>query len=690
MEWERFFSQSQSSAAPVSAPNSYDSNRNVNPNVSNVGVIGGGRHSAPSGTAHPGNVGSGRMGPNYSLGTQFAQGQGQGLGQGQGQGQGQAAANITNPPLRDVFTNPLPTTYGGVERANQLLRSLHEQSQDTSDNTYYPSSLPQQQLIQQRPAYDPVIPSSAAPNRALNVPLQNVGSSGDYSRGIVNGNGSGGYDQRGQPQGGPIGTPQISRSSDIVGAYQKSSAYVGQGLGLGGQGQGLGHSDQMGQQNAYRAGGSVQDNTNTQPQGQLYQGQGSQGHGGAVHGNQGQGGQVYGQHVNNQASLQTGYNGLDSPSVQGQGRQDIRGGGADGVGVGGGGADSRYNSSTQQQVVPGQRGNAGVQGGFGGSNGGPLGQGTGQGHGVSQGQGQGLGQGLGNNQWQQMPANRSAVAPQGVQQSSNDYPVAASGDVGGRYNRDYPQPSYQAAPVAAQPYVNASQPQQRYSQQPPAGLVVGDVRYKAPVDQRDLLRDQRDVYTGSQQHQGLGQGQGQVQGQGQGQGVYVPAKASTAPQYQHQQGLQPQQQLQQQQSHSQSQSQYLQQTHQGQPGQQGNIPLNIPHSTPQNIPQNIPQQYQAQRTQDVSYDAPNQAPSIIQNQNLKQNRPINQNQNQNMNQNQNLYQATYTAPQQVTQVPQRSTTSRFNQPQGAPSLQTQHVTEAVAVSGPGKYGQSGT
>ena len=83
MEWERFFSQSQSTAAPVNAPSSYDSNRNLNTNVNNVGVIGAGRHNAPNSAAHTGSVGSGRMGPNYSLGTQFAQGQGQGLGQGQ-------------------------------------------------------------------------------------------------------------------------------------------------------------------------------------------------------------------------------------------------------------------------------------------------------------------------------------------------------------------------------------------------------------------------------------------------------------------------------------------------------------------------------------------------------------------------------------------------------------------------------
>jgi hypothetical protein len=686
MEWERFFSQSQASAAPPStAINNYDAARNINANPGNVGVIGAGRQNPPSGGSYVGAAGSGRMGPNYSVATSFPQGHGQSPAINNN-------SSVTRDLPRDVFVNPLPTTYGGVERANQLLRSLHEQPQDPADNTYYPSSQPQSQSqpLSQRSAYDPVGPGPALNTAPIRVQGQGQGQSipnQNQNLGPVNGGSyqrPTGYDQRhnqgqgqGQGQIGPIGGSLQRADDSSAGGYLKPISHAAQGqLSM----------DQMAPQAGYRGLGTGQDllNSSVQLQSQPYHSQGQVQGQGQIQGNQ----SAYRQQgqVNGSLPSQTAYRGSgqqESIAIQGAGHDR-------------GGADPRYSALPQQQGLLGRP--SGSQG---------QGQGQGQGAFSSQSisaQGQGQGQGQGSTQWQQQqPVNRAAINPQIV----NDYPVTGAGDLGGRgyTGRDYPQAAFQASPAATQPYVtnNTSQVQQRYPNAQaaavsnlglgpgpnPGGIVAGDVRYKAPVDQRDV-RDQRDVYSSTQ-------------GQGQGQSQYL-GKAQVVPQYQHQQ---PPQQLQQQQlPMQQSQSQF---SHSNQNQNQNQI-----NSQNQNINQsqahhvNSSQQYQVQRSQDTPYSAPVSQISGNLNQNQGINMGLNQGQSQslglgvgqgqgqnlnqglNQNQNQNHFQTQHSTPQSQSQQAAQRAPSRFNLPQGPPSLgPTPHTADNVP-SAHGRYGHQGS
>ena len=692
VEWERFFSQSQSSNAPTGTPvTNYDSARNQNP-VANVGVIGTGR---------PGNtgvIGSGRMGANYSIpstnpGGFNSQNQGQNHSQNQSQNQSQTPI-ISASVLRDPFVNPLPTTYGGVERANQLLRSLHEQPSDPSDNTYYPSSQPQVQSLQQigqhRAVYDPLSSIPLGLNSVSNRPTTNQnagpgsgtssGSAGSYPRGN-------GYEPR-QGQGVPSAmSGPGSRLDDGNSAYQKPSTYQ--------VSQNQSHGQQlMDQVNIPQSGGyRNQDVMNAT------QGQGSQGH----YQSQGQS-QSQSQNIQSQSasggyrqqqvpvqlplSQQTNYRSQENQSTdqfshsnQSAGSSvDIRGG------------DSRYSSSLLQQQGSGQgsvQRSQSVQG---------LGQGQGQSGGIPSSR---------QNSGTQSRTGLTSVTG-GYNQQGNDYTPIGGGD-GGTYptsgtNRDYNQSGSGSGSQSAYPstgtqlYNTTTQSQQqqqqqqqpRYSQPVANGLVVGDVRYKAP----EVIRETYPIQS-QNQTQGPIQGSGS-QNQNQNQSYYnQPVKAIVTPQYQ--QNYQEQQLSLQQQSQQlpvQQHSQFSQQIHSQGQGQLGN---NLQSQGQQG---NVPQQYQSLQAR--TQDAPYIAPLIQQTNNSNQ---IDSHNNQSHNQGQvqvpALYQSQYVAPQQQQQQQQLRAPSRFNLPQGNPQVTTQQLPAQHAqqygtaitetnVLPQGRYGQPGS
>ena len=710
MEWERFFSQSQSSNAPTGTPvNNYDSTRNQNP-VANVGVNGTGR------SGNTGVIGSGRMGANYSIPSASAggfnsQNQGQNHNQNQSQNQSQTPI-ISASGLRDPFVNPLPTTYGGVERANQLLRSLHEQPSDPSDNTYYPSSQPQvqslQQIGQQRAIYDPLSSGPLGLNTASNRPTTNQnagpgsgtssGSAGNYPRGN-------GYEAR-QGQGVALAVSGSgSRLDDSV--YQKPSTYqVSQN-----QSQGQHLMDQV--SNPQSGGYRNQDLlSTTQGQGQgHYQGQSQSQNQNIQSQSQSASGGYRPQQIPGQlpSSLQSNYRGHENQSTDQFSHSnqsigsivDIRGG------------DSRYSSSLPQQQGQGQG----------------LGQGQGQGQRSQsiQGQGQGLGQGQGQvsggaaSSWQHSATqNRigSTAVSGGHNQQGNDYTPIGGGD-GGRYptsgtNRDYNQSGTGSGsqstytPSTSQSYnttIQSQQQQTRYSQPVANGLVVGDVRYKAP----EVIRES---YPVQNQNQAQSPVQGSAsQNQNQNQNYYSqPVKASVTPQYQQnyqeqqlplQQHTQQHTQQQSQQLPAQQQSQFSQQSHSQGQGQLGKILQG------QGQQGNVPQQYQAlqARTQDAPYIAPliqqmNNSNQIDSHSSQGQSQGLGQGQTQGPGQ----YQSQYIAPQQQQQQQQQQqlrAPSRFNLPQGNPQVASQQVPVQHAqqygtaitetnVLPQGRYGQPGS
>lgn len=162
------------------------------------------------------------MGSNYAVPTGGA------TGSQYGQSQGVNAPN----------TGAVPTTYGGVERANQLLRSLHEQPQASTDNVYNPSGQQSYQQGQQQGQQAQYNPS--------NVPAQGA-TAGNYPRG------GGGYDS--QAAAGASSARVDTRAAGYQAQGQQQpvaaqTAYRGQetqaqNYQSQGQGQGQGQSHQQ-------------------------------------------------------------------------------------------------------------------------------------------------------------------------------------------------------------------------------------------------------------------------------------------------------------------------------------------------------------------------------------------------------------------------------------------------------------